>query len=522
MTSLAPPPYIDKLPGVARYARARETLALERLRSKSKAERAHAYALLRKLKISAARESFWEFCRIRTGEFYTPTRPHLKLLCTTLQALYEGKLANEDGEPYHKLMVNIPPRHGKSRTLVLFAAWVLGRNQEERIITCCYNDRLAHRFSKYTRNEILSRSPSPLAINYADIFPGVSIAKGDASNVEWALTGQHFSYYGAGLGAGITGTGCTLSLLDDPVKSAREAYNDDALENIWDWIANTFTSRGEGGRHIEIVNQTRWSEKDPCGRFLASEPGEWHTIALEAANEDGEMLCPEILSREGYEKRKKRISPYIFLANYHQKPIERTGALYGRIKTYSHADVQGLRFERTIAYCDPADKGEDYTCLIVAREHRSALDKTYLYVVDVVYTQKRAEEYEGMLARVLSEHKANLAVIEDNGAGHVIRRNIEGALLRSSPYRGCVFSGRAQRSNKQARIFTYADTVMDRVIMPEDWGVRFPDFYSAICSYKSIGKNTHDDAPDAATGLVEVSLGDIGTGEIGAFFIPGI
>ena len=39
--------------------------------------------------------------------------------------------------------------------------------------------------------------------------------------------------------------------------------------------------------------------------------------------------------------------------------------------------------------------------------------------------------------------------------------------------------------------------------MPEGWTRLFPEFATAINGYLKIGKNPHDDAPDALTGTVE-------------------
>ena len=44
---------------------------------------------------------------------------------------------------------------------------------------------------------------------------------------------------------------------------------------------------------------------------------------------------------------------------------------------------------------------------------------------------------------------------------------------------------------------------MDHVYYPRNWRDRFPDYYKAMNSYQRDGKNAHDDAPDATTGIAE-------------------
>lgn len=68
------------------------------------------YELKRELAIRRCRESFYEFCKAREPEFYRPDRPHLKLICDTLQGIYERKIINpKTGKAYKNMMLNVPP-----------------------------------------------------------------------------------------------------------------------------------------------------------------------------------------------------------------------------------------------------------------------------------------------------------------------------------------------------------------------------------------------------------------------------
>jgi hypothetical protein len=220
-------------------------------------------------RIDLSRESFYEYCVTRAPSFYKDDRPHLKLIADTLQQLYEGRLLKPNGEPYENIMMNIPPRHGKSRTLILFCEWALGKDKENKIITASYNEDLATTFSRYTRDGIGEEKLYPHEIVFSDIFPGVRIKQGDASYRQWALEGQFFNYKGAGRGGSITGKGGNILIVDDPIKNAEEAFNENALDKQWQWFTDTFLSRQEQSeRSFKIVNMTRWSKKDICGRIL--------------------------------------------------------------------------------------------------------------------------------------------------------------------------------------------------------------------------------------------------------------
>jgi predicted phage terminase large subunit-like protein len=62
-----------------------------------------------------------------------------------------------------------------------------------------------------------------------------------------------------------------------------------------------------------------------------------------------------------------------------------------------------------------------------------------------------------------------------------------------------------QKLNKQTRIFSNSAGVMSDVAMPEGWERMWPEFYTALSTYRKEPKRgQHDDAPDALTGVYEM------------------
>ena len=50
---------------------------------------------------------------------------------------------------------------------------------------------------------------------------------------------------------------------------------------------------------------------------------------------------------------------------------------------------------------------------------------------------------------------------------------------------------------------------MEHIYFPANWRDRWPAFYDALMKYQREGKNKHDDAPDALTGIAEkIGRGD--------------
>ena len=97
-------------------------------------------------KIELARRDFWRYCNLKAPKFYKKDRQFLIDFCHDLQDFYQS-----DDEV---LIVNMPPRHGKSRTAQCFVEWVLGQDQTEKIMTGSYNETLSTSFAKGVRNTI--------------------------------------------------------------------------------------------------------------------------------------------------------------------------------------------------------------------------------------------------------------------------------------------------------------------------------------------------------------------------------
>ena len=288
--------------------------------------------------IELSRRSLWHFCKVMHPDFYRPDRWHLRQMCDTLQALYEGRLTKSNGMPYKKLMINLPPRHGKSFTLINFELWCLGQNQEHAIITISYNEILSARFSKAVRNSIETINIDRNRIGYNDIFPGVRVKHGDSAVHIWALSGRHMSFLGGSPGGTLTGIGCDIGVFDDLIKNAEEAVNETRLESHWKFYGDTFLDRLEGDP-IQVIAFTRWSKRDVCGRLLVIEPDEWYVLAIPIEDGNGKMLCEEILSRVKFEEKKRIASPELLRAKYYQQPIDKIGQLYSGFKTYSGLPV---------------------------------------------------------------------------------------------------------------------------------------------------------------------------------------
>lgn len=442
-----------------------------------------------------AKRKFFKYCNLKAPDFYKKDRKFLKQFCKDLQDFYES-----DDEV---LVVNMPPRHGKSRTVGCFVEWVLGNNPNEKIMTGSYNETLSTTFSKGVRNTILEQKADEGKIVYNDIFPNVTIKKGDGAMNMWSLENGYNNYLATSPTGTATGFGATLLIIDDLIKSALEANNADVLEKHWEWFTNTMLSRLEEGGKIIIV-MTRWHSLDLAGRVLehyTRAGAKIKHISYKAKQDDGTMLCSEILSEKSYEAKRKAMGIDIAEANFQQNPIDIKGRLYSSFKTYTELPKDSLGrpvYSAVKNYTDTADTGNDYLCSIDYVEYNHEA-----YVINVIYTKEGMEITEPAVAKMFFEDQVNDADIESNNGGRGFARNVESILKNTYGSNRTIINPFFQSKNKQSRILSNSTWVMNHIYFPVNWMDRFPEYYEAMSRYQKEGKNAHDDAPDATTGVAE-------------------
>lgn len=439
-----------------------------------------------------ARRDFWYYCKLLgKKDFYNDKKEYLKDLCNQLQNFIDSNKKI--------LVINMPPRFGKSYTATLFVQWLLGRNNKLKIMTGSYNETLSSTFAKQVRDMIATEQTQGVTV-YRDIFPDTKIKYGEASMNKWALEGSQVANYLATSPTGTaTGFGADLIVIDDLIKNSEEAYNSNVLEKHIDWFTNTMLSRTEKGFKLIII-MTRWASNDLAGFILSNYDNVVH-INYKAINDDGTPLDEGTLSLEDFEFKTKNMAKEIVYANYQQEPIDIKGRLYSSIKTYNQLPIDSnnnLLFTAYKNYTDTADTGEDYLCSICYGVYNKEA-----YILDVLYTKEPMEITEPATAKILIENNIKEADIESNNGGRGFARAVDKHLLEKYNSSRCKVRWFHQTQNKRARILSNATWVMEHIYFPVNWADRWPEFYKAITTYQKEGKNKHDDAPDVLTGIAE-------------------
>ncbi|MEU4800429.1 terminase family protein [Streptomyces sp. NPDC023327] len=190
--------------------------------------------------------------------------PHLGLIDAAFEQVAAGKPT--------RLLLTMPPRHGKSRRAARWAPlWYLRRRPEHRVMIASYSSDLADDHGRWIRDAIL---------NYQSQL-GISLRSGSSDANRFDLTGTEGGAVMAGVGGGLTGKGAHLAVVDDPIKDAAEASSPTMRKRLWEWWQAVLLTRIEPGGSVILV-QTRWDEDDLAGRVLADEGERWTVIDLPA------------------------------------------------------------------------------------------------------------------------------------------------------------------------------------------------------------------------------------------------
>lgn len=451
--------------------------------------------LKREKLLRQARDDFFSYCQTMIPEFYKEDRAYLKRLCRE----FEEFMQSDDD----LMILNVPPRHGKSLTAGRFVEWELGRNPKMRVATGSYNEDMATDFSKEVRDTIAEERVTDDQVVYTDIFPRAKLKHGSTAAKRWALQGSKLSYLATSPGGSATGKGFDLLIIDDIIKGIQDATNEIALQKHWDWFAKQMLSRVESGGKI-IVIMTRWHTKDLAGRIMDEMEAMGYKLRLvimqALLDEKNEvMLCEDVLSYTDFKKKRAAIGPAIANANYQQEPIDQKGRLYSEgFKEYELSDIPEI--VHVFAYTDTADEGDDNHIMYVFGQS----EDNQAYIFDILYSVEDQSVTRDQTVEKLNKNNVNTAWFESNNGGSGYARSVQEKMKQQYRNNQTTIKWFHQAKNKKSRILTNATWAMENIFFPKGWKHKWPELYQDLMSYQKQGKNKHDDAQDGLTGVVEI------------------
>ena len=233
------------------------------------------------LKKSIATEARYELARRHYADYVQLVHAgrwkrarHLDLVCRELENIMSGQTK--------RLMIFMPPRHGKSMTVTeTFPSFFLGKNPEKRVIEISYSGSLAQQFGKRNRDKVEE---------YGPVLFNQYLSPVHHTKTNWDLQNGTGGMISVGIGGSITGYGADLLIVDDPIKNRAEAESQTYREMLWSEYQSTVSTRLHAGGAVIII-LTRWHEDDLAARLLNPEYGkveDWKIISLPVICEDEE------------------------------------------------------------------------------------------------------------------------------------------------------------------------------------------------------------------------------------------
>ena len=418
-------------------------------------------------------------------------------------------------DKYDKVIIQAPPRIGKS-TLGLFAlTWISGRRCDSPILATGYAEKITKMF--HTGITEVYEDPD---YNYHKIFPQIDLVHSSALDLTLDFrddgkknTRKYKSITCRAIDGALTGATEARQLLyiDDLVRDVEEALNLDRLATLnTKLISNVYSRRKDGCKELDIG--TRWSIHDPLGMIERTNEDNPRVklIRIPALNENDESNFDYGygvgFSTEHYHEIRDMEDPVTWQAMYQQNPIEREGLLFPKDDLkfmYSLPDFETNPPDEVYAFCDVAFGGEDYLSLPIA----AVWGNDAPVIIDVVFVNKLGyDRTEPLVDAALRRNRVTRVIFEANNGGDFYSRDIHEMLL-SHDYRLALSAQRTlSTQNKANRIESYAPDIMKCSFMHASVASQmYNAFINQLTSYTSTGKNKHDDAADSMAGLCAMS-----------------
>ncbi|MFG3157259.1 terminase large subunit domain-containing protein [Streptomyces sp. NPDC048219] len=326
-----------------------------------------------------------------------------------------------------RLLLNMPPRHGKSQRAARWAPlWYLRRNPTHRLMIASYSAVLAEGHGRWLRD----------SINEYEDQLGISLRYGSKAAGRFDLTGGPGGLVTAGVGGSLTGMGAHLAIVDDPLKDAKAAASPTVLGDLWDWWQQVLNTRMEPNGSIVVI-QTRWSENDLAGRILtqdaARDSARWTVINLPAIADSaddalgralGEPLWPERFGLEHLQDFRDEVGERGWWALYQQQPRPLEGGIWKwewiRRHRVSAEQLRGVQLTRVVVAVDPAGGGEDSDEVGIVAAGRDAAGN--LYVLADRSGKMGAADWGRAACELALEVQADAMVVESNFGGDMTRQ----------------------------------------------------------------------------------------------------
>ena len=327
-----------------------------------------------------------------------------------------------------RVIINLPPRHLKSVLIsVVWPAWLLGRDPSTRIAVVSHSQPLARDLGLRTLRLMESEI-------YQQIFPR-TVLSGDRQKADDFETIEHGGRYAASFATGVTGRGFNTIIVDDPI-SAHAARSSVERDNVNETFENMILSRLDDPQRgaVVIVGQ-RLHENDLSGHLLNK--GGWKHVSLPLVAEEpvtiptgskvwvrqpGDVLLPQMWTKELVDNKRRELGEANFSAQYQQNPSAAVGELIKNEHLRYFDELPEGHLRRTLSF-DTATKvgpNSSYTvCLVIFTDGRRH------YVYDVLRARLDPVQARDAALGLIQHYKPMRILVEDASSGPGLAKMLE-------------------------------------------------------------------------------------------------
>lgn len=271
----------------------------------------------------------------------------LLLFTRTFFPLLTGRefiLSNPDGRESHfvtisraltkcskleslKLVINVPPGHGKSSLVSFWIAWCMAKWPDSNFLYISYSKTLAAKHTDTIKRVMSLKEYQELFdvhlrqdSNAKDSFKTTMGGAVAAFGAQGSITGQDAGLPGLDRFSGAV-------IIDDSHKPD-EVSSDLIRESVITNYRETIQQRPRGINVPIVFIGQRLHEQDLPAYLLSGEDGyEWDSVILKSIDEAGNALYPESFPLDMLKIRQER-DRYVFAAQHQQDPQPAGGGLY--------------------------------------------------------------------------------------------------------------------------------------------------------------------------------------------------
>lgn len=252
------------------------------------------------------------------GEEFIVSEHHLVIM-ERLVAMCRGELPDDS---LH-LMVNLPPRYGKTAMVCYFVAWLFARHPRQSVMHLSCSDSLVK------ENTTLVKKIMKLP-EYQELWPR-NFVKDLEDNFVLESGG---SMYSSSTGGEVIGKGCGSTSdtewggflwIDDPLKP-KDAVSEAVRNSVNALVSWAIRTRRNNPKKTPcLMVMQRLHDDDPAGKALSSDEfGKWCHLKMKALQDDGTALWPHKHTVEDL-ARMREANKWEFFSQYQQEPVPDEG-----------------------------------------------------------------------------------------------------------------------------------------------------------------------------------------------------